>query len=400
MNFRCKIFSIIFPVKILLLTAAAVLFQSCEDNPNDLGLIFIPASDTTMTRFLDSKADTMNINSVNYKKYINTSTSQSMLVGNYQNYQSRFLLKYRDISPDYDSTNVISAVLTLRYNDYFYENENGLTSFNIYRMNVNYNYSTITYDSVPSSSYGTVTMGSYSGTPADTQTIDVPLNNQLAKDWLEYAADTNYANKNYGIIFVPDASSNTIKGFYSNNNDVGLIPIVTIIFTKNGNQDTITLVTSEYVTLSDAPSSIIPQERFVLQNGIAYRDNLTFDLSKLPPNVIINNVTLLFSLDNAASFISENTDKRIVIGTVIDSVNRVDSIFTEAFQIDSSTYSVSSVTFNSIFQRWNSGVLPNLGISMKNYFELQNIDRFVFYSPSASDESKRPRLKITYTPRQ
>jgi len=390
----------IFPLKILLLLIAAILVQSCEDNPNDLGLIFVPASDTTMTRFLDSQADTMNIAQTNYKKYINTSLSTKILVGNYQNYQSKFMLKFKDISPDYDSSTVTSAILTLRYSDYFFENETGQTSFNAYRMNADYNYSTVTFDSVPSSSYGTISMGNYSGSPVDTQKVEVPLNNQLIKDWLEYAADTSYSNKNFGIIFVPDAGSNVIKGFYSSNNDLAFIPYVTVVYTKNNATDTLTLITSDFVTLSDAPTTIIPPDRFVLQNGIAYRDRLNFDLSKLPNNVIINNVTLRLTLDNSASFISSTTDKRIIVGMVVDSLNQTDSLFAEAFQTDSSTYSISTITFNSIFQRWNSGVLPNLGISLKNYFELQNLDRFVFYSPNAADISKRPRLQITYTPRQ
>ncbi len=89
----------------------------------------------------------------------------------------------------------------------------------------------------------------------------------------------------------------------------------------------------------------------------------------------------------------------MVIGMVIDSTTKTDSIFTQVFLSDSNTYVLSSTAFNSIVQRWNSGVLPNLGITMKNYYELLNLDNFYIYSPSATDVSKRPRLKITYTSR-
>ncbi|MBK8550540.1 MAG: hypothetical protein IPL53_05540 [Ignavibacteria bacterium] len=281
----------------------------------------------------------------------------------------------------------------------FFQNETGLTSFNIYQMNTNLNYSTITFDSVSSANYGNISQGNYSGTPADTQQINITLNNQLAKDWLEYAADTGYSVKNYGIILLPNAGSNTIKGFYSFNNPTDLIPFVTIIFTKNGTLDTAVLNISEYATLSDAPPTIIPADRFVLQSGVAYRNVLNFDLAKLPPNVIINNVTLTFTLDNSSSFISPTTDKRVVIGAVVDSTTKDDSLFVDAFQTDSMTYTLSSTSLNAIFQRWNSGVLTNYGLSMKNYYETQNLDYFVFYSPSATEISYRPRIKITYTTR-
>lgn len=404
MNFISMSLSNRFLKSFIILIFSAFTLISCEDNPNDLGLVFIPADDTTGVLYLDSELDTMNITNSNYKKFINNSVASSFMIGNYQNYQSKALLKFKDISPDYDSVTVTSATLTMKYNDYFFKDENGLTSFNIYRVNSNFNYSTVTWDSVTSSSIGTISLGSFNGTPQDTQSINITLDNQLAKDWLEAAADTGYINKNYGIAFIPDMSSSTIKGFYSNNNDANLIPYVSIYFLKNNVLDTITLITSEYVTLSDAPSGIIPQDRFILQNGIAYRNVLNFDLSKLPPNVIINNASLQFTLDNASSYISGSTaNKSIILAMVSDSVNRIDSVFTDPVQVfpqDSVTYVASSIRFNTIFQNWNSGILPNFGISMKSFFELQNLDYFVFYSPSASDISKRPRLKITYTPRQ
>lgn len=387
------------PVKLLSFILLAFTMQSCEDNPNDLGFSFIPSGDTTLTRFLDSEADTMNITSSNYKQFINTFGSQNLLVGNYQGYTSKSLLKFTSIHNDLDSATVISAILTLTYNNYFFKDEMGLTSFNIYQVNNNFNYKSVTYDSITSSSIGNISMGSYSGIPRDTQTINITLNNQFVKNWLEYAADTAYSVKNYGMILQPDMSSNTIKGFCSFNNLENLVPYVNIIYSKNNVTDTIKINISDYVSLSDAPSSIIPGEKFILQNGVAYRDMMRFDLTKLPSNVIINNVNLILYLDKANSFISGTTDKRLVARMLLDSVTKTDTITTEIFALDSSTYSISSGVFNGVFQRWNSGVLPNLGITLKNYYEIQNLDNFIFFSPSATDVTKRPRLKITYTPR-
>jgi hypothetical protein len=387
-----------YSVKLILIILTAVSLISCENNPNSTGITFISPDDTLSTRVLDSQLDTMPITNKNYLNYINTSASKNMLVGNYQNYTSKALLKFESIDPTLDSAVIVSAILTLKYNNYSFNNKMGLTSMNVYEMNTNFNYSTVLYDSVSSANYGTVSKGSYSGTPAaDTEKVNITLNNQMVKDWLEYSADTAYPVKNYGMILLPNSSSTTISGFYSFNNTTDLIPYVTVIYTKNSVTDTANLNISEYVTLSNAPPSIIPANRFVLQSGVAYRNVLNFDLSKLPDNVIINNVNLQFTLDSKSSIISATTDKRVVLGTVVDSVNNTDSIFIDAFQSDSITYVLSSTALNAVFQRWNSGVLPNLGLSMKNYFETQNMDHFVFYSPSAVEESLRPRIRITYT---
>jgi len=373
-----------------------ITFQSCEEDPNDLGVGFIPSGDTSGVLFLDSQTDTMAITSNNYKQFINNFGAQKVLVGNYQNYESKALLRFKDITANYDSSSIISASLSLRYANYFFKDQMGTTAFDLYRLNTNFNYKTITYDSVSSSSYGNTSLGNFSGVVSDSSTISFSMDNQTIKDWLEYAADTNYAVKNFGVIIFPSMSSTTIRGFYLFNENVAFIPTITVILSKNGDTDTITLNSSESVTISNAPPSIIPNERFLLQNGIAYRNILNFDLSKLPGNVIINNATLLFTIDNSNSFVSTTTDKRILIGTVIDSVAKKDSIFFEAFLLDTINYSVS---LNSMFQRWNSGILPNLGITMKNSSEIENLDNFAIYSPSASDITKRPRLKITYTKR-
>lgn len=379
---------------ILFTLAFLPLMQSCENNPNNLGFILVPNVDTSGVRYLDSQSDSMNIGYSNYKKFVNTSTSFNMLAGYYQNYQSKALLKFTSISPDYDSVKVLSAILTLRNSGYYFKDLMGTTSFNLYRVTKNFNYSTVTFDSVNASDFGSLSLGSFTGILSDTGTINITLNNQIAKDWLEYAADTGYINKNYGIGLIPNLSSTSIKGFYSNNSSADQIPYTTIIFTKNDVEDTITLVTSEYVSLSDAPASIIPADRFLLQNGIAYRAMLNFDLSKLPGNVIINNATLLLYLDNAGSFISTGTDRRVVAGTVTDSVTKSDSIYVTSTLLDSSTYTIN---LTQIVQRWNSGIMPNLGITLRNVYELQNLDNFAFYPPGFSDNTKNPRLKITYT---
>ncbi len=387
-----------YSVKIFLFLITAVTLVSCENNPNSTGITFISPDDTLSTRVLDSQLDSMPITNKNYLNYINTSSSQNFLVGNYQNYTSKSLLKFVEINQDLDSASIVSAILTLKYNNYSFNNKSGLTSMNVYQMTTDFNYSTVLYDSVSSSNYGSVSKGSYSGTPtADTQKVNITLNNQMVKDWLEYSADTSYPVKNYGMILLPDASSSTISGFYSFNNTTDLIPYITVIYSKNSVVDTANINISEYVTLSNAPPSIIPADRFVLQSGVAYRNVLNFDLSKLPYNVIINNVNLQFTLDSKNSIISSATDKRVVLGMVVDSVNNIDSIFVDAFQSDSVTYILSSTALNAIFQRWNSGVVQNLGLSMKNYFETQNMDHFVFFSPSAAEISFRPRIRITYT---
>ena len=382
---------------VVIIIIITTTFYSCENNPNDLGIQYVPADDTTGVYFLDSEIDTMNITSNNYKLSVNDYLANIMLVGKYQSYDSKTLLKFYQIPTDLDSSTIVSASLKLRYSNYYFKDKTGLTDFNVYKVISDLNYATITADSISPSDFGSKTLGNYSGVVADSASISFPLENNLIKDWLEYAADTSYINKNYGIAMFPNFSSTTIKGFYLLNDDVNYIPTINVIFTKNGMTDTLVLNTSLAVSINDAPLTSISPGTFLLQNGIAFRSILNFDLTKLPSNIIINNALLQFTTDKANSFISENAVKSMIIGMVTDSVNKKDSVFNDAFLLDSIVYSVS---LNSVFQRWSNGVMPNLGITIRNIEERKNIDNYSIFSPTAADITKRPRLKITYTPRR
>lgn len=384
---------------VLLLFAVILVFtgQGCENSPNDVGLNYVPNADTSSVKYLDSETDTMTITTNNYKYAINTLLATNISVGRYQNYESKVLLKFYSFPSNYDSATVLSSVLTLKYADYYFEDKMGLTDFNVHRVVNNLNYSTVTNDSVSASDFGVKTIGSYSSVVQDSSSINIDLDPDVLKDWFEYAADTSYPVKNYGMGLLPNLNSSTIKGFFEFNNDVNSVPTITAIVSKNGTVDTVKLIASLGVTLANVVSFSVPQDEFIIQSGIAYRNILNFDLSKLPSNVTINNATLEFTLDNANSYFSANPNKVITIGMVTDSVTKSDSLYSQAYLLDTTVYSVA---LNSVFQRWNSGSMPNLGITMKSFTEIQNLNYFVFYSPTYFDVTKRPRLKITYTLRQ
>jgi hypothetical protein len=58
-----------------------------------------------------------------------------------------------------------------------------------------------------------------------------------------------------------------------------------------------------------------------------------------------------------------------------------------------------SVRLNSYFQKWSYGTTTNYGVTIRNGYDVLNMDRFVFFGPSVQDTSKRPKLLIRYTPR-
>lgn len=378
-----------------------LVLAGCENNPNDLGLTFINPNDTAGSKILDTTI----ITNKGIRKYINANGSANILIGNYISsgnlYTARTLLQYQGITGSYGSgANVVSAFLRLRYSKYAFKDTTGTVAFNIYKVNRALNLLSVTNDSVQSSDIGTTSLGSYSGSPTNASSLYIQLDNATMTDWLKYAADSSYAVKNYGLALVPNTGSTTIKGFSSENNVDSLKPYITLVIQTATSLDTINLTSPSSLSLSNAPTSVIPASQyFLVQSGVAFRDIMKFSFSSmLPANSIINEAYLQITLNSSQSYITSATSNRIKVDMVTDSstfATNDESFYLE--RLDSITY---TVRINQIVQRWNSGISPNYGLSLKVPTETQNLDNFVFYNSDNPDVSKRPKLRVRYSLRE
>jgi hypothetical protein len=396
----------LFLCSVLFVVALSLLTESCADDPSSLGLKFIPPGETTGVKIFDSFVDTMLITATSIKKRVNTYISPYMMVGNSGTYNSKAILKFNSFSSDFDSATVLSATLTLKYENYYYPYTNsdslGQIGFDIYTVQKNLNPATITLDSVNSSSFGTVSQGNYTGfLTADSQEVTINLNTSMVKDWLEYAADTNYPNKNYGVVLSPNSGSNTIKGFYSTQSSLTTLkPSLQIILTKYGVTDTINTQDAGSVSLAEGT---LPQgnETFSVQAGIGYIEVMKFDMSHIPGTATINDVLLFFTIDSANTKLSTLSGRSLDISYISDTTGGpVASGISYASSQSGNQYVIRVVDNRqpTPFQRWLDGTANyGLMISPRNYWS--NLDLYTFFNMNSSDPLKRPHVVIKYTPR-
>ncbi len=398
-NLKAIIFSLITIVSLAIYTIG------CADDPSSLGLNFIPPGETTGVRIFDSYIDTMNITSANHRYYVNTSGSKNLMVGKSGNYESKALVQFGGLGDTHDSTTVVSAKMYLKYKNYYFPTTTsdslGQIAFDVYKIDQSLNFSTITYDSVSGTSFGNVSQGSFIGVPAtDSQEVEISLNTSMVRDWLEYAADSSYSTKNYGIVLTPNNSSASIKGFYSTNNDAVVKPRLVVIFTKNNVTDTISTSTSSTISLSN--TSFTPStETFNLQAGVSFVQQMQFDMSHIPSTATINDVQLFLTLDSANCVFSSQSTYSFLAQFINDSAGlKTDLAAFEGFSSGNGKYMIRLVRNNipSPFARWLSGT-SNYGLLLFAGNQTVNLDRYVFFKETASDPLKRPRVVVKYTPR-
>ena len=389
---------------LLTIVSLSLYTIGCADDPSSLGLNFIPPGETTGVRIFDSYIDTMPITSNNSRFYVNTSGSKNLMVGKSGSYESKALLKFGDFGDTRDSATVVSAKMYLKYKNYFFPNTSGDSlgqiAFDVYKINDSIDFSTITYDSVNANNFGTVSQGSFTGTPTgDTQEVEITLNPSMVEDWLDNAADPSTAQNN-GIVLAPNGSSVCIKGFYSTNEDVSVEPKLVIIYTKYNETDTFSTSTSDNISLitADIPTS---SETFTLQAGVSYVQQMIFDLGHIPSTSTINDVQLFLTLDSANSIFTSQTSYKILGQFINDSAGLKTDLFTFSGEPSGGgKYMMRLVSTGapSPFARWLSGT-SNYGLLLFAGNQTINLDKYVFYKESASDPQNRPRVVIKYTPR-
>lgn len=379
----------------------SLLSLNCADNPSSLGLKFIPPGETTGVRIFDSYVDTMAITSTNIKKHYHPADS-NLIIGISGTYNSKSLIKFNSLNPNYDSATVLQAVLKLRYRNYYFpgtpSDSAGQISFDVYKVQTNLDYAKVTYDSITSTTFGTKSQGSYTGSPAaDSLEVDITLNPALVKDWLEYRADTSYPMKNYGIGLLPNASSAVLKGFYSGQEN--LKPVLYYIVNKFGDIDTVSDDVSQRVFLADA--SLQGNQEFFLQAGISYVQIMKFDVSHLPSTATINDAQLFLTLDSSASIFTKQTVKKLTANYITDTAGLlIESSFEGAPTSTPNQYMFRLVSAfqQSPFQRWLNGQ-TNYGLLLSAQTNLINLDRFAFYDVNSTIFNTKPRIIIKYTPR-
>lgn len=389
---------------LLTIVSLSIYTIGCADDPSSLGLNFIPPGETTGVRIFDSYIDTMPIVSNNSLFYVNTSGSKNLMVGKNGSYESKALLKFGDFGTERDSATVISAKMYLKYKNYYFPSSSsdslGQISFDVYKINDSLNFSSITNDSVNANTFGTISQGSYTGTPtADSQEVEITLNPSMVKDWMDHAADPSTAENN-GIVLSPNGSSTCIKGFFSTNEDVSVEPKLVIIYTKYNETDTFSTSTSDNISLSTA-SINSSTETFTLQAGVSYVQQMIFDISRIPSTATINDVQLFLTLDSANSIFSSQTNYRVLGQFINDSAGLKTDLFAFTGEpAGGGKYMMRLVAAGapSPFARWLSGT-ANYGLLLFAGNQTINLDKYVFYKESAADPQTRPRVVIKYTPR-
>jgi hypothetical protein len=384
----------------LVCLVVASLVTGCSDEPtanNSVGTQLIPGNVLSRTITLGAVGGASFIHSTAMDGRTNL-VGQSQRLG----YKAYTMLRFLYM-PNRDSVQVLSAKLELRGVSWFGDSI-GQLGLDAYVINRNWGQTTLTADSLTNlwSTSSSALAATYLGTvTSDTEWVSLNLSPSVVRNWL----DDTLSASNYGIVLVPTAQCNVVRGFNAFDYDsVSFYPKLTVIARGNLTNLPDTTVYQTYgqdTFVGISANFVADPTRLFTQSGLAYRSLLRFDCSSIPRGATINRAMLTLSFDPTNNELNRFTGDTAIVAHRVASTT--DSTVFEAYSTRGSSSlrdsSTLAIDIRHHVQTWirdasqNSGVL----LRMVDASEYSSAGRFAFFNYNAADTTKRPRLVVTYS---
>ena len=163
-------------------------------------------------------------------------------------------------------------------------------------------------------------------------------------------------------------------------------------------RDTVGYNTSNDMWVGNVENLATNPQLIYLQSGVDYYSSLLFNVGFVPRGAVVNQATLLLTLDPATSYFNRfASDSSFLLATTLSPSDRtqVDPYPTSSSRVAGAPLTWA-IDMTRPVQIWNRN--PNYGVTLKPSASLEGIsfELMTFFNEQAAP-SLRPRLKIKYS---
>lgn len=383
----------------LLAASVSLLFYSCSDAPRNFNSNLLGA-DQINIQSVNSLTGGFQQKSTSFKTVVPTGAATTLLLGQLNNQKASILIQFAIFLDDSMKTDLASGAITItdgwvdlvRTN--IYGDSTGAMDFSAHKITAPWtsygftsdslNNSTFTFDNTDISSNRNTSLDSINSFHLSTQYL-TDLFNGLA---------TNAPD--YGILLQPASSSQKVVGYQAVLSGSTQQPALKIVVNKPGvYTDTLGFDGYGDVSVLDGDLPSVPSGDIVMQSSLVGQSTISFDVSSIPQNAIINQAKLYLNIDSVNS----------IFGSSYSPVMAVFNIADSAAKLTDSTFSATTITqYDTTYQGYITGFVQkwvttkqNQGIIISPQDGLNGMDIFAFKGSNATEPWKRPRLEILYT---
>ncbi|KAF0214306.1 MAG: hypothetical protein FD178_2573 [Ignavibacteria bacterium] len=386
------------------------LFISCSDSPTSVGENLIPDQDKIKFSEYDSFLESTPQQSYTYQEKLKYGSSEKVLLGKTSLGESYIVYKFFIYMPDSLLTKLANNELTVTSakmemkSTYKLGATGAPFDYSVHQIRKAWTEDGFDKDTLKTfletSQYDLSDVSSNRVIAQNDSLLKFDLSTQVVTDWLKAKKDSNFT-RNYGLLFKPKAGTNRFFGFdavYTDGTSTNILLKIKYKWgTSTVHNDSINVAPfwDVHALLGAKPVS---ENHIYLQGSIGVRSVLSFDISKLPKNIILNKATLELTVDDNPAQTSDGTpaSDSITVQTLKDSVAKEltsDSLY---FAYLKRTGNIYSGDIAWMVQKWIKGD-ANQGIILALPDENYSASRIAIYNSKVTDKALRPRLKLIYT---
>ncbi|HTR81358.1 MAG TPA: DNRLRE domain-containing protein [Bacteroidota bacterium] len=394
----------------------ALMLMGCSKAPTPVGINLFPnnekfaAHDTTLGAIGDT---TIHVSSVN-------GGGGSVLVGNQSSVDCKGLLRfYVTIPESLTSVQIDSAELSLTVS-YSWDASVPATpsAFDVKEVTTPWSAVSVTVDSLNGLGLVQTNSSPFVLTSQDTlvpgKILTAQIDTSLIRRWITISADTadTLTPRFFSLAIVTDPAYSNVGVWGFSEFGSSTPPNLVIIYEKDGIKDSVYINVGESTFLATGPS-LSSSSDLQVQGGISVRSKVFFDKSALMKAIsdsivstkaIINNATMMLTLDPASSLLGAGSEDSLVAylaGSPVspeypDSIQAGD--FAYGYRQDTSqTNNVYVFNVTTMAQQWINSPSNNFGVSLRALNDNGSVDKLSFFS--VKDSTKAPKISITFTKR-
>jgi hypothetical protein len=389
-----------YPLSIIVIILLIVLnFLSCSDDPTSIGIDLLDGDFLIVSTF-DTQDDSVSQSSSFFKEVVALGFSSKVLIGKRDEVESTALMDFAFFIVDSLQQDFLDGNITVNQAfieltpQYTYTDTNAAYDFTVHEITSNWSLG-FTSDSLANLTYDQADLSSNKNFTDSLYTFD--LDNDFVLQWIKNSIDSSLGENN-GIYYIPTMSTGKVVGFQALTATSTSAAKLKVVIEKPGSfVDTIRAFIFADVSAVVADLPVLPAVDIGIQASVTIQSKLFFDLSEVPPDIVINKAELILTEDTLSSITGSSFNSNLVAFRITDSSDV--TIDEDRGILLNKSNNIYTGNITSFITSWINNE-DNQGMVIRSATLTEGLELFALRGSDYPELSERPRLRIVFTSKE
>ena len=372
---------------------------SCSDDPTSIGIDLLDGDFLIVSTF-DTADDTVTQSSSFFKEVVPLGLSSKVMIGKRDELEATVLMDFTffiadSLRQDFLDGNILVNKAFIELTPaYTYTDEDAEYDFTVHEITSDWSIG-FTSDSLANLSFDEEDLSSNKNFTDSLYTFD--LNNDFVLQWIKVSIDSSLG-KNNGIYYIPTMSTGKVVGFQALTTTSSNAAKLRVVIEKPGSfVDTIRAFIFADVSTIIKDLPVLPVVDIGVQASTTIQSRLFFDLSEIPPDIIINKAELILTEDTLSSITGSSFNPNLTVFKITDSSDvTIDESRGILLIKNDNTYTGDITLF---ILSWTTNE-DNQGMVIRSASLIEGLELFAIKGSDDPNLSERPRLRIVFTSKE